>query len=134
MRVYWRERKQGQRLVLAAEDGEELEVGGVREGAKSIDAFAKTLGYEPGRAQRGFSSVEQAKAFVESFRPWELYAEGEGLEVEPEVRPLADAGAPAESDPEEQAEPRREEQTPSMAEEVTRQPTARRWWQFWRRG
>jgi hypothetical protein len=31
--------------------------------------------------------MEDAKAFVESFRPWELYKGGQGLGVEPEVRP-----------------------------------------------
>jgi hypothetical protein len=91
MRVYWRERKSGQRLVLATDAGEEMEAGGVRQTPRGIDAFAKTLGYEPGRAQRDFQSMDEAKAFVESFRPWELYEPNRRLGVEPEVRPQAEA-------------------------------------------
>jgi len=88
MQVFWRERKKGQRLILSMGDGGgEEEVGGVRETKRGFDAFAKTFGYEPGRAQQGMPSMEEAKRFVESFSPWELYDGGEGLSVEPEVRP-----------------------------------------------
>ena len=88
MSVFWREKKRGQRLVLAADDGSsEEEIGGVRETKGGFDAFAKTFGYEPGRAQKGIDSLEEAKAFVESFRPWELFDGGQGLSVDPEVRP-----------------------------------------------
>ena len=53
MMVYWRERKKGQRLILVQEEGsEEIEVGGVRETKRGFDAFAKTFGYDPGRADR----------------------------------------------------------------------------------
>jgi hypothetical protein len=87
MKVYWWERKRGQRLVLEGDDGgEEVEVGGVRETKSGFDAFAKTFGYDPGRAQKGIPTLEEAKAFVESFRPWELYQGAEGLTVKPEVR------------------------------------------------
>ena len=88
MQVFWRERKKGQRLILSMGDGGgEEEVGGVRETKRGFDAFAKTFGYEPGRAQQGMASMEEAKRFVESFSPWELYDGGEGLSVEPEIRP-----------------------------------------------
>ena len=91
MSVFWREVRRGQRLVLTIEAGdEEEEVGGVRETRNGFDAFAKTFGYEPGRAQKGMATLEEAKEFVESFSPWELYQGGEGLEVEPEVRPRLD--------------------------------------------
>ncbi len=33
----------------------------------------------------------EAKEFVESFRPWDLYDGGEGLSVEPAVRAEAEA-------------------------------------------
>ena len=90
MIVYWREVRRGQRLVLVEEDGgEEEEVGGVRETKRGFDAFAKTFGYEPGRAQKGMATLEEAKEFVESFRPWELYDGGQGLLVDPVVRPPA---------------------------------------------
>ena len=88
MMVYWRERKKGQRLVLVQEDGgEEIEVGGVRETKRGFDAFAKTFGYEPGRAEKGIETLEEAKSFVESFRPWEMYQGTHGLSVESDVRP-----------------------------------------------
>ena len=92
MKVYWREAKRGQRLVLGPDDGgNEEEIGGVRETKRGFDAFAKTFGYEPGRAQKGIETLDEAKEFVESFKPWELYPEGEGLTVDPEVRTLLDS-------------------------------------------
>ena len=88
MMVYWRERKKGQRLILVQEEGsEEIEVGGVRETKRGFDAFAKTFGYDPGRAQKGMETLEEAKSFVESFRPWEMYQGTHGLSVESDVRP-----------------------------------------------
>ena len=88
MNLYWREWRRGQRLILSLDDGgHEEEVGGVRETKRGFDAFAKTFGYDPGRAEKGISTMEAAKQFVESFRPWELFDGGEGLSVDPEVRP-----------------------------------------------
>ena len=88
MKVFWREVRRGQRLVLGGEDGEhEEEIGGVRETKRGFDAFAKTFGYEPGRAEKGIASMDEAKTFVESFKPWELFVGPEALTVEAEVRP-----------------------------------------------
>ena len=88
MMVYWRERKKGQRLVLVQEEGgDEIEIGGVRETKRGFDAFAKTFGYDPGRAQKGMETLDEAKSFVESFRPWEMYQGTHGLSVESDVRP-----------------------------------------------
>jgi hypothetical protein len=88
MIVYWREFRRGQRLILVtAEGGDEEEVGGVRETKRGFDAFAKTFGYEPGRAMKGIETLEEAKEFVEQFKPWELYDGGQGLSVDPQVRP-----------------------------------------------
>ena len=87
MKVYWQETKRGQRLVLTAGDGADEEIGAVRETKRGFDAFAKTFGYDPGRAVKGMDSMEEAKAFVESFKPWELYPKGPGLSVDAEVRP-----------------------------------------------
>ena len=88
MKVYWRKTRRGQRLVLAIEEGEhEEEIGGVRETKRGFDGFAKTFGYEPGRAEKGIPSMEEAKQFVESFTPWDLFQGAEGLSVEAEVRP-----------------------------------------------
>ena len=90
MIAYWREVRRGQRLVLAEEEGgDEEEIGGVRETKRGFDAFAKTFGYDPGRAQKGMATLEEAKEFVESFRPWELYDGGYGASVDPVVRPPA---------------------------------------------
>ena len=90
MIVYWREVRRGKRLVIVEEDGgEEEEVGGVRETKRGFDAFAKTFGYDPGRAQKGMATLEEAKEFVESFRPWERYDGGQGVSVDPVVRPPA---------------------------------------------
>ncbi len=83
--IYWRTAKRGQRLIFSDGENEE-EVGGVRETKRGFDAFAKTFGYDPGRAQKGMASMEEAKTFVESFRPWELYQGGQGMSVDSEVR------------------------------------------------
>ena len=90
MQVYWREVRKGQRLVLLDDNEDEEEIGGVRETKNGFDAFAKTFGYDPGRAQKSISTMDQAKEFVESFSPWELYEEGQGLSVEADVRPQAE--------------------------------------------
>ena len=87
MTVYWSEWRRGQRLILSIEGGVHEEVGGVRETKRGFDAFAKTFGYDPGRAQKDIPTMEVAKQFVESFRPWELFEGGDGLNVESSVRP-----------------------------------------------
>ena len=48
-----------------------------------------TFGYEPERARRDMVSMEEAKVFVESFKPWELFTKEQGITVEAEVRPQA---------------------------------------------
>ena len=86
MQVYWREVRKGQRLVLLDDNEDEEEIGGVRETKNGFDAFAKTFGYDPGRAMKGIGSMEEAKTFVEEFKPWELYIGGE-IEVASVVKP-----------------------------------------------
>jgi hypothetical protein len=86
MDLYWQNTRKGQRLVLSFDDGQAEEVGGVRETKRGFDAFAKTFGYDPGRAQKGIPSMATAKEFVESFRPWELYQGAQGIAVDPEVK------------------------------------------------
>ena len=85
MQVYWRAVRKGQRLILTMDDGQEQEVGGVRATKRGFDAFAQTFGYDPGRAQKGMASMEEAKGFVEGFRPWELHG-AMGVTVDDEVR------------------------------------------------
>ena len=90
MNVFWREVRRGQRLVLnSSNDAQEEEIGGVRETKRGFDAFAKTFGYDPGRAMKGIETLDEAKKFVESFSPWELYGGEQGLTVDPEVKPKA---------------------------------------------
>ncbi len=88
MRVFWREHKIGQRLILQADDGREEEVGGVRRTPRGFDALAHTTGYDPGRAAKGLPSMEEAKRFVESFTPWDLFGGRADLQVEPGVEPV----------------------------------------------
>ena len=85
MQLFWEKWTKGIKLVLSDEENRE-EVGGVRETKHGYDAWAKTFGYDPGRAIKGLDSLEQAREFVESFQPWNLYDLGRGLVVEPEVR------------------------------------------------
>ena len=91
MKLYWREVRRGQRLVLGEgnEGDEEQEIGGVRLNKDVYDAFAKTMSYEPGRAVKGIATLEQAKEFVESFTPWDLYEGTQELTVEAEVQPYS---------------------------------------------
>ena len=138
MLLFWRERRLGQRLVLVYEDGSEEEVGGVRQTSKGFDAFAKTTGYEPGRSEKGFASLEEAKTFVESFRPWELNEDAMSLEVDPEVRPPSDKAAPTAS-PSPEPEATVPEETisataidSSTAPNVSTPASTKSWWEFWK--
>ena len=92
MKVYWQQVKFGQNLILSDEEGHQEELGGFRDTKRGIDALAKTFGYDPERARKGFPTIEDAKAFVESFRPWELY-NVQGVTVDPEVRPAFDSAS-----------------------------------------
>ncbi|MDA1188626.1 MAG: hypothetical protein O2854_02935 [Chloroflexi bacterium] len=86
MRVYWKEWKRGEKLILSDEEREE-EVGGFRKTPRGYDAFARTFGYDPGRAQKDMASPEEAKEFVESFHPWDLFTPDQ-VTVEPDVVPM----------------------------------------------
>ena len=91
MRVYWRKVRRGENLILSDEnDGHEEELGGFRDTKRGIDALAKTFSYDPSRSRNGFPSIEEAKDFVESFRPWELFG-AQGVTVDPGVRPALDS-------------------------------------------
>ena len=87
MSVYWRNVKRGQNLIIDDTSGLEEIIGGYRENKRGIDAYARTMGYEPDRSRKGFDSVEDAKAFVEGFSPWDLFG-ARDVTVEPEARPL----------------------------------------------
>ena len=88
MKLYWEERRSGMRLVLSTDNNEETDVGVVRRTPSGFDAMANTFGYDPGRAEKDMQTLDEAKDFVESFRPWELYGGSPDLEPESEVRPF----------------------------------------------
>ena len=90
MRLYWRERKKGFDLCVEEEDGSRFSVGGVRQTKRGIEAMAKTMGYDPGRAIKGLNNFEEGRAFVEQFEPWRDFFPGEPLELESEIAPLPD--------------------------------------------
>lgn len=87
MELYWREVKRGLDLVVLTEENDEFVVGGVRDRKRGIQAMANTRGYDPGRASDGFESLEEAKDFVQNFRPWRDFF-SEPLEIQEGVRPL----------------------------------------------
>ena len=89
MSVYWRNVKRGQNLMVDDTAGLEEIIGGYRENKRGIDAYARTMGYEPDRSRKGFDTVEDAKAFVEAFTPWDIFGVRD-VTVESEARPLLD--------------------------------------------
>ena len=122
MKVYWQRVKFGQNLILSDEGEHEEELGGFRDTKRGIDALAKTMGYDPERARKGFPTIEEAKAFVESFRPWELYG-AQDVTVDPEVRPtLYSASVDTAGTPDQ----------PEGSTAAEAQPN-NLWWQFWKR-
>ncbi len=147
MRLYWKERRAGQRLVLLDDFGAEIEVGAVRQTKRGFDALAKTNTYDPGRAQKGFASLEEAKEFVEFFHPWDIFGGDLDMSVEAEVQPdpsasnepeqvaSEDAGGGAEagdSGPA-PAAPNPGEEMPPQSGDQPDERAPRRGWQFWKR-
>ena len=65
--------KRGQNLIIDDTAGLEEVVGGYRENKNGIDAYARTMGYEPERSRKGFDTIEDAKAVVESFTPLDWF-------------------------------------------------------------
>ena len=129
MKVYWRKVKRGQNLILSDEnDGHEEELGGFRDTKRGIDALAKTFSYDPSRSRKGFPSIEEAKDFVESFRPWELYGT-QCVAVDPEVRPALESAA---TDTAGTADTAGTPDQPAQSTVADLQST-RGWWQFWKK-
>ena len=86
MKLFWRESKPGRHLILEDDDGELTRVAFILRTPRGFDAVAQTKGYAPERSQNDFSTIEEAQAFAESFRPWEEFGGVPGLAVDPEVR------------------------------------------------
>ena len=74
MQLFWEKWAKGIKLILS--DGENREeIGGVRETKNGFDAWAKTFGYDTGRAIKGLDSLDHAREFVENF-PEDLIVKG----------------------------------------------------------
>ena len=110
MRLYWRERRAGQRLILFDDLEKETEGGAVRQTPRGFDALAKTNTYDPGRAQKDFASLEEAKEFVEWFHPWDIFGGELEMEIESEVQPALVAAG---SEPQSSADVPEEAPTPA---------------------
>jgi len=82
LRLFWKQKKMGIDLVVEDDEKDQFVVGGVRETKRGIEALAKTTGYDPSRAIKGLSSVEEGKIFVENFQPWREFFPGEELNIE----------------------------------------------------
>ncbi len=121
MELFWRERKAGQILILGSDSETEVDVGMVRRTPSGFDALAKTNTYDPGRAKKGFASMEEGKAFVESFHPWDLFGGDRDLAVDPEVRRMVAATSG----------PTTVEATQPVSEKPLR---GKQGWQFWKKG
>ena len=130
MELYWQEHKLGLQLILA--DGERTEVMGRirRRKDETYDVNARAFGYNPERAAAGIPSLDEAKTFVESFRPWDEFIGPSDLAVEPGVRPLPDAPAAAPPPAPTADSASTPSEPPSPSPET---PPTRPWWQFWRR-
>ena len=122
MEVYWKDVRRGQNLILSEREGHEEVIGGFRETKRGIDAYAQTFGYDPGRSQKGFASIEDAMDFVESFKPWELYG-AQDVTVEHASRPEPEPESTGEPDP-----PVTIAETASLDRQ-----SPKRWWKFLRR-
>jgi len=135
MRVYWKDVRRGQSLILSEQEGHEEVIGGFRETSRGIDAQAQTFGYDPGRSQKGFATIEDAKVFVESFKPWELHG-AQDVTVERETGPDSEPESIGEPDPPDEPDPPGEPDPPvSNAEPAVHdRQSAKHWWEFWRKG
>jgi len=82
LRLFWKQKKMGIDLVVEDDEKDQFVVGGVRDTKRGIEALAKTTGYDPSRAIKGLSSIEEGKTFVENFQPWREFFPGEELNIE----------------------------------------------------
>ena len=86
MKLYWTKCKRGVDLIVEDDTGYKHTVGGVRETKRGVEAMARTMGYDPGRATKDLTSLDEGIAFVEQFEPWRDFFPGEPLELESGVR------------------------------------------------
>ena len=67
MKLFWKEKSKGLDLVVLDDNEDEFVVGGVRLTKRGFEAMAKAQGYDPGRAIKGLTTIEDGKSFVEQF-------------------------------------------------------------------
>ena len=132
IRVYWQAARRGQNLMLANDEtGREQSIGGFRETAQGFDAYVTAAEYDPRNSKNGLPDLEEAKFFVEAFRPWELYG-ARDTEVEPEVRPASTTPEPADEPPAAEPPPQLVATVPEPSPQATPPPPNKRWWEFWK--
>ena len=85
MEIYWEMTRRGQNFVLSWDERVEM-IGGIRETKSGFDAFARTFTMTPERATKGLASMDDAKEFVEQFRPRELFVGPADVAVDEAVR------------------------------------------------
>ncbi len=145
MSVYWKDVNRGQNLVLSEQEGQEEIIGGYRDTKRGIDAYAQTFGYDPDRSRKGFATIEDAKDYVEAFKPWELH-DVYDVTIDREGNPASDSvstaatvtsGPSAASAESFSDSPSTATHSPSgqLAQAVVTEESPRKsWWEFWKKG
>ena len=132
IKVYWQETRRGQNLMLSNDEtGREQRIGGFRETSQGFDAYVTTAEYDPRNSKNGLPDIQGAKAFVESFQPWELYG-AQGSDVEAEVRTASTTPEPLDEPTPVEPQPEPVATIPESAPHVSPPPPNKRWWEFWR--
>ncbi len=145
MSVYWKDVNRGQNLVLSEQEGQEEIIGGYRDTKRGIDAYAQTFGYDPDRSRKGFATIEDAKDYVEAFKPWELH-DVYDVAIDRKGNPASDSvstaatvtsgpsAASAES-VSDSASTATHSPSGQLAQAVVTEESPRKsWWEFWKKG
>jgi len=142
MSVYWKDVNRGQNLVLSEQEGQEEIIGGYRDTKRGIDAYAQTFGYDPDRSRKGFATIEDAKDYVEAFKPWELHdvydvtIDREGSPASDSVSTAATGPSAASAEPvSDSASTATHSPSGQLAQAVVTEESPRKsWWEFWKKG
>ena len=145
MSVYWKDVNRGQNLVLSEQEGQEEIIGGYRDTKRGIDAYAQTFGYDPDRSRKGFATIEDAKDYVEAFKPWELH-DVYDVTIDREGNPAPDSvstaatvtsgpSAASEEPVSNSASTATHSPSGQLAQAVVTEESPRKsWWEFWKKG
>ena len=142
MSVYWKDVNRGQNLVLSEQEGQEEIIGGYRDTKRGIDAYAQTFGYDPDRSRKGFATIEDAKDYVEAFKPWELHdvydvtIDREGNPASDSVSTAATVTSASSAEPvSDSASTAAHSPSGQLAQAVVTEESPRKsWWEFWKKG